>query len=73
MTTEAHAWVSAHATTTQARTASAVCGCGQDLDVCAGSHCPRCGTRFARTRHEVAWHPAALRVQGLERSAVYAA
>jgi hypothetical protein len=23
---------------------SVVCACGQDLDVCAGSHCPRCGT-----------------------------
>jgi len=21
-----------------------VCRCGQDLDVCTGSHCPRCGT-----------------------------
>ena len=20
-----------------------VCGCGQDLDSCAGRHCPRCG------------------------------
>jgi hypothetical protein len=24
-----------------------VCGCGQDLDVCVGSHCPRCGTLLA--------------------------
>jgi hypothetical protein len=21
-----------------------VCMCGQDLDVCSGTHCPRCGT-----------------------------
>lgn len=21
-----------------------VCRCGQDLDVCTGEHCPRCGT-----------------------------
>jgi hypothetical protein len=20
------------------------CRCGQDLDVCSGNHCPRCGT-----------------------------
>jgi len=26
------------------RTPPPVCGCGQDLDVCSGRHCPRCGT-----------------------------
>jgi len=23
-----------------------VCRCGQDLDICSRSHCPRCGTKF---------------------------
>jgi|SoiMethySBSTD1v2_1073268.scaffolds.fasta_scaffold771941_1 hypothetical protein len=45
MNTEQHAWASVHGGTTTVRTVSpSVCGCGQDLDVCAGSHCPRCGT-----------------------------
>ncbi len=28
----------------------AVCGCGQELDICGGDTCTRCGAR----RHEVA-------------------
>jgi hypothetical protein len=24
----------------------AACGCGQELDVAAGAHCPRCGTQL---------------------------
>jgi len=66
MTTERHAWVSARTTAVEPRTTSSVCGCGQDLDVCAGAHCPRCGTRFARPRAAVAWHPTALRVDAAD-------
>ncbi|HSV40257.1 MAG TPA: hypothetical protein VLI04_15965 [Nocardioidaceae bacterium] len=45
MTTEKHLWTSTReAATGFARTAPAVCGCGQDLDICIGRHCPRCGT-----------------------------
>jgi hypothetical protein len=74
MTTEEHAWVSAQTTlTTEARTASTVCGCGQDLDVCTGAHCPRCGTRFARPRPVVAWHPTAVRVDAVDWSVLSAA
>ncbi len=29
-----------------------VCACGQELDLCAGSHCPRCGTRLQPASHE---------------------
>jgi hypothetical protein len=43
MTTEHHAWASAQ-TATIARQLLSTCGCGQDLDVCTGNHCPRCGT-----------------------------
>lgn len=38
-----------HTPTAQPRRATAVlaeelrCGCGQELDCCAGDHCPRCG------------------------------
>lgn len=50
------------ATTTPVRTGRAVgvrpavdrlllaCGCGQALDVCHASHCPRCGVRLAAPR-----------------------
>lgn len=44
MTTEKHLW-----TTTQemrgvvSRACPTVCGCGQDLDIVTGHHCPRCG------------------------------
>jgi hypothetical protein len=52
MTTEQHAWASAQAAPAVARRSSpTVCGCGQDLDVCAGRHCPRCG---ATLHHVVA-------------------
>jgi hypothetical protein len=49
MTTEKHLYLSTGTSTREAvtglvRVAPAVCGCGQDLDVCSGSHCPRCGT-----------------------------
>jgi len=45
MTTERHAWASAQVPSVTVRhAASPICGCGQDLDVCTGSHCPRCGT-----------------------------
>lgn len=44
MNTERHAWTSDRALgLTEWRTVS-ICGCGQDLDVCTGTHCPRCGT-----------------------------
>ncbi|MEO5709214.1 MAG: hypothetical protein ABIQ59_05290 [Nocardioidaceae bacterium] len=33
MNTEQHPWTST----------PSVCGCGQDLDLCSGVHCPRCG------------------------------
>jgi predicted amidophosphoribosyltransferase len=43
VTTERHAWDSTQARG-EGRTPPLVCGCGQDLDVCSGTHCPRCGT-----------------------------
>jgi hypothetical protein len=44
MTTEKHLWTSTQeASALVGRTAS-VCGCGQDLDIVRGRHCPRCGT-----------------------------
>jgi len=44
MTTDKHAFVSAHGpTAVLPRPADAVCACGQDLDICATEHCPRCG------------------------------
>jgi hypothetical protein len=48
MNTEQHAWfVKQVVHIGEWRTSSPVCGCGQDLDVRAGSHCPRCGTSLA--------------------------
>jgi len=45
MNTEQHTWTSTHVMTATAwATFPRVCGCGQDLDVCARRHCPRCGT-----------------------------
>ncbi len=45
MNTEQHAWASIHeGTATVCAVCPSVCGCGQDLDVCAGTYCPRCGT-----------------------------
>jgi hypothetical protein len=47
MTTEQHAYASTQATATLTRTLdrrlSPICACGQDLDICTGEHCPRCG------------------------------
>jgi hypothetical protein len=48
MTTDKHAWVSAHAkTAVLPRTSHPVCACGQDLDICARQHCPRCGATIS--------------------------
>ncbi len=45
MTTEQHAFTSAHLVSLAPRRGTLpVCGCGQDLDVVSGTHCPRCGT-----------------------------
>jgi hypothetical protein len=56
MTTDRHVWTSnaiatnGVATATLARTPSRpsrthapICACGQDLDICTGENCPRCG------------------------------
>ncbi len=48
MTTEQHAYSSLRVVRTDdAREASPVCGCGQDLDTVGRLHCPRCGTSLA--------------------------
>ncbi len=44
MNTERHAWYSNRVVTLSEWRTPPVCGCGQDLDVCTGTHCPRCGT-----------------------------
>jgi hypothetical protein len=45
MAPEQHSWASTIRTShTEGRTAMPVCACGQDLDICLGTHCPRCGT-----------------------------
>jgi hypothetical protein len=44
MNTERHAWSSDRVVAIAEWRTSPVCGCGQDLDVCAGAYCPRCGT-----------------------------
>jgi hypothetical protein len=45
MTTEQHAWATSQiGSRHEVRTTRPVCGCGQDLDVCTSSNCPRCGT-----------------------------
>jgi hypothetical protein len=41
MTTEQHLYITSTRSTSHHL---ALCGCGQDLDVCAGTHCPRCGS-----------------------------
>ena len=44
MTTERHAWISTLDVTSEERHGlSGVCRCGQELDICTRSHCPRCG------------------------------
>ena len=47
MTTEQHAFRSLRVARVDAPTptpSAPVCGCGQDLDLVTGLHCPRCGT-----------------------------
>jgi hypothetical protein len=47
MTTEQHAFRSqrvAHVDAPRPAATAPVCGCGQDLDLVVGRHCPRCGT-----------------------------
>ena len=45
MTTEQYTWrISQLGNGHEVRTTRTVCGCGQDLDVCSSSNCPRCGT-----------------------------
>ncbi len=46
MTTERHAWATLHPLEPHERRPD-TCPCGQDLDLCAGRHCPRCGTSIA--------------------------
>jgi len=54
MNTTRPVWASTPSvTTTHGRTAP-VCRCGQDLDVCSRSHCPRCG-RTLVAAVSVAW------------------
>jgi len=48
MNTERHAWYSNQVVTLAEGRIPPVCGCGQDLDVRAGTHCPRCGTSLTR-------------------------
>lgn len=45
MTTERDAWNTLHPALAEPR--SDTCTCGQELDSCRGSHCPRCGTSIA--------------------------
>ena len=44
MNTERHAWYSDRVLTLAESRTPPVCGCGQELDVCTRTHCPRCGT-----------------------------
>jgi hypothetical protein len=47
--TERHASVSAaHRQSPTSRVSIPICDCGQDLDVCMGRHCPRCGMLLKR-------------------------
>jgi hypothetical protein len=46
MTTERHAWSTLHPGA-PAEQLLPTCACGQELDTCRGSHCPRCGTSIA--------------------------
>jgi len=47
--TERHASVSAaHSQSPTSRISIPICSCGQDLDVCLGRHCPRCGMLLKR-------------------------
>ncbi|MDX6357530.1 MAG: hypothetical protein QOH37_584 [Nocardioidaceae bacterium] len=42
MTTERQLWLGEH----PAATPPTTCACGQELDLCHGGHCPRCGVRI---------------------------
>jgi len=45
MTTERSGWISTlFVTIDERRELSSSCRCGQELDVCHGTHCPRCGS-----------------------------
>jgi hypothetical protein len=59
MTTERHGWISTLTVTVdERRSLSATCRCGQELDVCHGTHCPRCGSTVASSGGPaVAWRP----------------
>ena len=46
MTTERQAWATLHPLEPRERRNDS-CTCGQDLDLYAGRHCPRCGTSIA--------------------------
>lgn len=43
MTTNRPAWATTEIVVAADRRRPVACGCGQDLDVCTGRHCPRCG------------------------------
>jgi predicted amidophosphoribosyltransferase len=47
MNTERHAWWSSHEVAAAERRTPPVCGCGQDLEVRTGTHCPRCGASLS--------------------------
>ena len=49
MTTEQHAWTTFHPFA-QAEHRLDTCSCGQELDTCRGSHCPRCGSSVGLRR-----------------------
>ena len=46
MTTERHGWISTLSVSVRER--ASACHCGQELDVCHGTHCPRCGSTVGR-------------------------
>ena len=46
MTTERQAWATLHPLHRNEHR-PATCACGQELDLCTGRHCPRCGTSLA--------------------------
>jgi hypothetical protein len=48
MTTERHAWISTLDDADERHVHLEVCRCGQDLDLCSRSHCPRCGASIVR-------------------------
>ncbi|QIK67968.1 hypothetical protein G7072_17910 [Nocardioides sp. HDW12B] len=49
MTTERHGWISTLSVSVdERRELASACRCGQELDVCHGTHCPRCGSTVRR-------------------------